>query len=96
MLRSFQYRLYPSKRQQRLLDQQWEECRWLYHHLLAARREAWDQRQESLRYYDPATTRPPACPRAKPSGPCWQPYRRRWRRMSPSALIWRFTPSLGA
>ena len=52
------YRLYPTKQQQRLLDQQLEECRWLYNHLLAERRIAWEQRQESLRYYDQATSLP--------------------------------------
>jgi hypothetical protein len=41
MLKTFKYRLYPNKQQQRLLDQQLEECRWLYNHLLAERRDAW-------------------------------------------------------
>jgi putative transposase len=58
MLRAFQYRLYPTKRQQRLLDQQLEECRWLYNHLLAERRGAWEQLQESLHYYDQAMSLP--------------------------------------
>ena len=58
MRKTFKYRLYPSKRQQRLLDQQVEECRWLYNHLLAARRDAWEQRQESLRLYDQQATLP--------------------------------------
>jgi putative transposase len=58
MLKTFKYRLYPTKQQQRLLEQQLEECRWLYNHLLAKRREAWEQRQESLRYYDQATSLP--------------------------------------
>ena len=58
MLKTFMYRLYPNKQQQRLLDQQLEECRWLYNHLLAERRDAWEQRQESLRYYDQATSLP--------------------------------------
>jgi putative transposase len=35
-----------------------EECRWLYNHLLAARRDAWEQRQESLRLYDQQATLP--------------------------------------
>jgi hypothetical protein len=48
-LRQYTYRLYPNKQQQRLLEQQLEECRWLYNHLVAERRYAWDQRQESLR-----------------------------------------------
>src|SRR6476659_728104 len=50
--KTFHYRLYPNKQQQRLLEQQLEECRWLYNHLLAERRDAWVHRQESLRLYD--------------------------------------------
>ena len=52
MRKMFKYRLYPNTQQQRLLEQQLEECRWLYNDLLAARRDAWEQRQESLRLYD--------------------------------------------
>src|SRR6476469_9104488 len=58
MRKTFKYRLYPTKQQQRLLAQQLEECRWLYNHLLAERRDAWEQRQESLRLYDQATSLP--------------------------------------
>jgi putative transposase len=58
MLKTFKYRLYPTKQQQRLLAHQLEECRWLYNHLLAERRDAWEQRQESLRYYDQAMSLP--------------------------------------
>jgi putative transposase len=58
MLRAFKYRLYPTKRQQRLLERQLEECRWLYNHLLAERKTAWDERQESLRLYDQQATLP--------------------------------------
>src|SRR5487761_2228314 len=58
MLKTFKYRLYPNKQQQRLLDYQLEECRWLYNYLLAERRDAWEQRQESLRYYDQSTSLP--------------------------------------
>jgi putative transposase len=58
MLQTFKYRLYPSKQQQRLLGQQFEERRWLYNYLLAERREGWEQRQESPRYYDQATSLP--------------------------------------
>src|SRR5260370_30958684 len=52
MRKTFTYPLYPTKQQQRLLEQQLEECRWLYNHLLAARRAAWEQRGESLRLYE--------------------------------------------
>ena len=58
MRKTFKYRLYANKQQQRLLDAQLEECRWLYNHLLAARRDAWEQRRESLRLYDQQATLP--------------------------------------
>jgi putative transposase len=35
-----------------------EECRWLYNHLLAVRRDAWQERQESVRLYDQQATLP--------------------------------------
>jgi putative transposase len=58
MRRTFKYRLSPNQHHGRLLDQQLEECRWLYNHLLAARRDAWERRQESLRLYDQQATLP--------------------------------------
>jgi putative transposase len=58
MRKTFKYRLYPNKQQQRLLEQQLEECRWLYNELMAARRDAWEQRQGSLRLYDQQATLP--------------------------------------
>ena len=58
MRKTFKYRLYPKKQQQRLLEQQLEECRWLYNHLLAERRDAWEQRGESVRLYDQHATLP--------------------------------------
>src|SRR6516162_1417825 len=58
MRKTFKYRLYPNKQQQRLLERQLEECRWLYNHLLAERRDAWEQRQESVRLYDQQATLP--------------------------------------
>jgi putative transposase len=58
MRKTFRYRLYPNKQQRRLLEQQLEECRWLYNELLAARRDAWEQRQESLRLYEQQATLP--------------------------------------
>ena len=48
MLKSFTYRLSPSKRQQRLLSEQLEEVRWLWNPLLAERKQAWEERQEVL------------------------------------------------
>ncbi|HEX6819662.1 MAG TPA: transposase [Ktedonobacterales bacterium] len=58
MRKTFKYRLYPNKQQQRLLEQQIEECRWLYKHLLAGRRDAWQEHQKSLGLYDQQATLP--------------------------------------
>jgi putative transposase len=52
MLKTFKYRLYPTKRQIHLLDEQLEECRWLWNTLLAERKQAWEERQETVDYYD--------------------------------------------
>ena len=52
------YRLKPTKAQTTQLDTQLEECRWTYNHLLAQRRDAWEERQESLSYYAQATMLP--------------------------------------
>jgi transposase len=52
MLKSFTYRLYPTKRQQRLLSEQLEELRWLWNTLLAQRKQAWEERQETVDYYE--------------------------------------------
>jgi hypothetical protein len=46
---AFTDRLYPTTRQPRLLERPLDECRSRYHHLLAERRDAWEQRQESAR-----------------------------------------------
>lgn len=49
---AYHYRLHLTKGQRRILEQQLEQCRWLYNHTLALRRDAWHQRQETLRLYD--------------------------------------------
>jgi len=56
--KTFKYRLYPTTQQVRLLEQQLEECRWLYNHLLAERRAAWEHRQQAIRLYDQHATLP--------------------------------------
>ncbi len=46
------YRLYPTKAQTSLMMNILEECRWVYNQTLAYRKNAWEQRQESIRLYD--------------------------------------------
>jgi putative transposase len=52
LMKTFKYRLYPTKEQQRLLSRHLEECRWLWNTLLAERKQAWEERRETVDYYD--------------------------------------------
>jgi putative transposase len=52
MRKAYKYRILPTKGQQRILNQMLEECRFVYNQTLAARKTAWEQRQESLGLYD--------------------------------------------
>src|SRR3954468_2309406 len=52
MRKTYMYRLYPTKKQLKVLETTLEECRWLYNNTLAYRKEAWEQRQEHVSYYD--------------------------------------------
>lgn len=58
MLKSFRYRIFPTKKQIRIMRQWLEECRWLFNHFLAERKEAWEQEQRSINYYSQATSLP--------------------------------------
>jgi len=52
MRKSFRYRLYPTKAQRRALEFQLDACRFVYNKALETRKEAWEQRQESVSAYD--------------------------------------------
>ena len=52
MRKSFKYRIYLTKGQHRILEQQLEECRWVYNETLVERKRAYEERGESLRLYD--------------------------------------------
>ena len=59
MERRFARRLDISQGQERLLEQQLELCRWVYYNqTLAVRRDAWEERLESLGLYDTNTLLP--------------------------------------
>ncbi len=51
MLKTFQYRLYPTKSQTRLLQATLETCRRFYNACLAERKEAYEERQETIGKY---------------------------------------------
>lgn len=48
MIKNFEYRIYPSKRQVSILNAQLEECRWLYNQFLEQRKTAYEERKETL------------------------------------------------
>jgi putative transposase len=56
MRKMFQYRLYPTKKQEASLNETLDACRWLYNHLLATRKTAYEQRGESLSLYQQQET----------------------------------------
>lgn len=52
MKKSFKYRLSPTKSQRARLERTLDSCRSVYNEMLARRRDAWSERQESLSRYD--------------------------------------------
>ncbi len=58
ILKNFQYRIFPTKKQLRMLESTLEECRWLYNHLLEARKTAYEQEGRSLSCYGQQATYP--------------------------------------
>ncbi|HKI53143.1 MAG TPA: transposase [Anaerolineales bacterium] len=51
-MKTFKYRLKPSKSQRTKLIQTLELCRWVYNETLATRKNTWEQEQKSLSLYD--------------------------------------------
>ena len=52
MIKAYKYRIYPTNGQQRVLSQLLEECRWLYNQTLAYRKDAWEQEQKQVDWYE--------------------------------------------
>ncbi|GAB4191379.1 MAG: RNA-guided endonuclease TnpB family protein [Roseiflexaceae bacterium] len=52
MRKAFKYRIYLTNGQRRLLEQQLEECRWVYNETLATRKNAWEQEQRTVDWYE--------------------------------------------
>ena len=51
MRKTFEYRLLPTRKQESLLNQMLEECRWVFNQTLALRSNAWEQEQKSISLY---------------------------------------------
>src|SRR5205823_5817180 len=58
MLKMYQYRLYPTKKQVQKLNETLDECRWLYNHLLAMRKTASERDAISLTCFQQQYTFP--------------------------------------
>jgi len=54
----FQYRIYPTRKQETKLNGTLEECRWLYNHLLEQRKETYEQTGKGLTLYQQQATFP--------------------------------------
>jgi putative transposase len=59
-MRNFKFKLYPTKKQVRLLDKQLELCRQVYNSFLEQKKVAWEQNKVSLSAYDLIKTLPGA------------------------------------
>jgi putative transposase len=58
MLKMFQYRIYPTKKQEKKLNETLEECRWLYNHLLEMRKTVYERDGISLTCFQQQYTFP--------------------------------------
>jgi putative transposase len=58
MIKALKYRIYPTHKQETLLDVQLEEMRWLYNHCLAERKNSYEQTGKSPGLYDQQKTFP--------------------------------------
>jgi putative transposase len=52
MRRTFKFRLFPTKAQRTAMQNSLNACRWVYNKALETRKEAWEQRRESVSRYD--------------------------------------------
>ncbi|HMP41453.1 MAG TPA: transposase, partial [Roseiflexaceae bacterium] len=52
MRKAFKYRIYLTNGQRRILEQQLEQCRWVYNETLALRKNAWEQEQRRVDWYE--------------------------------------------
>ncbi|HYF63585.1 MAG TPA: helix-turn-helix domain-containing protein, partial [Herpetosiphonaceae bacterium] len=52
MRQAFKYRIYLTNGQRRILEQQLDACRWVYNETLALRKNAWEQEQRRVDWYE--------------------------------------------
>ncbi len=52
IIKTFKYRIFPTKRQKTIMRQILRECCWLYNYLLEQRKIAWEKWQIGISFYD--------------------------------------------
>lgn len=52
MIKTFKFRLYPTKRQKRILDFSFDESKFVYNSLLCVRKEKWEDHKKNFNKYD--------------------------------------------
>ena len=52
VIKAFRYRIYPTQRQQRVLEDQLLLCAELYNAAIQERKEAWARAHKSISYFD--------------------------------------------
>jgi len=52
MLKTYRYRIFPTKSQAHMLERQLELCRWLYNDTLAYRKNAWEKEQKTVNRFE--------------------------------------------
>jgi len=57
--KSYKYRIYPTRKQQKAMETTLDECRWLYNHLLEERKTLWEEHGESTTLYRQHNELPP-------------------------------------
>lgn len=56
MRKTFQYRIYPTKKQTAILEKTLDDCRWLYNHLLEQRKTLWESEKKSISCFNQCNT----------------------------------------
>lgn len=58
MLKNYRYRIYPTGKQTRTMENILDQCRWVYNHFLEERKNSWENDKVSVGYYDQAKMLP--------------------------------------
>lgn len=58
MIKTYLYRIYPTKKQTKLLLNNLEQCRFVYNKMLEQRKSSWENEQKSVSMYDQINTLP--------------------------------------